>query len=276
MHAYCNKVLQMNLFSAHGKSSLVDKAKIVGHGLLRHLMNRKGVTPKVYRRLGFRFLLDGRSHVDRKIIVMNRWEPRQMDFLTKAVAGFRGKGEPVFLDIGAYFGVYSFLMWRTGVFHRIVAFEADAHNFAQLQANLFLNYATHAITAQNLAVSDQDGTVHILDSTQHPDGNRGGTGFALPDHQGDKFETRAVTIDSHLNLRGTHIAIKIDIEGHEPYALRGMEQTLRENQVLLQIEAYESSRAEVFSLLGEYGLRHVTSIDYDHYFTNISPAELGC
>lgn len=266
----------MNLFSAQGKFSLVDQAKIAGHSLLRRLMNRKGVTPKVYRRLGYRFLLDGRSHVDRKIIVMNRWEPRQMEFLTKAVGRFRGKGEPVFLDIGAYFGVYSFLMLRTGVFRRIVAFEADAHNFAQLQANMFLNHATHAISAQNLAVSDRNGTVHILDSTQHPDGNRGGTGFALPDHQGNKFETRAVTIDSHLHLRGEHIAIKIDIEGHEPQALRGMEQTLRENRVLLQIEAYPSSREEVFSLMEQYGLRHVKSIDYDHYFTNISSAELGC
>ena len=233
------------------------------------------MTPKVYRRLGYRFLLDGRSSVDRKIIVMNRWEPRQMEFLTKAVECFRGKENPIFLDIGAYFGVYSFLMLKTGVFHRIVAFEADAHNFAQLQANMFLNHATHAISAQNLAVSDQNGTVHILDSTKHPLGNRGGTGLALPDHEGDKFETRAITIDSHLDLRGADIAIKIDIEGHEPAALMGMEQTLRANRVLLQVEAYEGTQEQIFSLLKSYGMRHVKSIDYDHYFTNISESGLS-
>jgi len=260
--------------STPSKLNLIDKAKIAGHGLLRRMMNRKGVTPKVYRRLGYRFLLDGRSHVDRKIIVMNRWEPRQMAFLTKAVECFRNKEEALFLDIGAYFGIYSFLMLKTGVFRRIVAFEADAHNFAQLQANMFLNHATHRIAAHNLAVSDHNGIVHILDSTEHPEGNRGGTGCALPDHPGSKFETSAVTIDSHLHLRGAHIAIKIDIEGHEPYALRGMEQTLRTNKVLLQIEAYEASREQVFSQLNDYGMRHLTTIAYDHYFTNMNDAEL--
>ncbi len=198
-----------------------------------------------------------------------------MDFLTKAVECFRGKENPVFLDIGAYFGVYSFLMLKTGIFNQIVAFEADAHNFAQLQANMFLNYATHAINAQNMAVSDHNGMVHILDSTQHPLGNRGGTGLAMPDHEGGKFETRAITIDSHLNLRGGHIAIKIDIEGHEPSALAGMEQTLRENRVLLQVEAYEGTREQIFSLLKSYGMRHVKSIDYDHYFTNLDDSALS-
>jgi FkbM family methyltransferase len=255
--------------------TLISKAKIAGHGLLRHVMNRKGVTPKVYRRLGYRFLLDGRSSVDRKIIVMNRWEPKQMDYLTKAVECFRGRENPLFLDIGAYFGVYSFLMLKTRIFGRIVAFEADSHNFAQLQANMFLNHATHAISAQNLAVSDRDGTVHILDSTQHPLGNRGGTSMASPDHEGRKFETKAITIDSHLNLRGAWLAIKIDIEGHEPAALKGMEQTLRENRVVMQVEAYAGTEKEVFDLLQTYGMRHLKTIDYDHYFTNISEFELS-
>lgn len=255
--------------------NLINKAKIAGHGLLRQVMDRKGVRPKVYRRLGYRFLLDGRSSVDRKIIVMNRWEPKQMEFLTNTVECFRNAENPLFLDIGAYFGVYSFLMLRTGIFRRIVAFEADAHNFAQLQANMFLNHASHAITARNLAVSDHDGTVHILDSTQHPLGNRGGTGLVSQDHVGGKFETKAVTIDSHLNLRGACVAIKIDIEGHEPAALKGMEQTLRENRVVLQVEAYEGTEEEVFALLTNFGMRHLKSIDYDHYFTNIGQAELA-
>ena len=260
--------------SKPGKPTLIDKAKIAGHSLLRTMMDRQGVTPKVYRRLGFRFLLDGRSHVDRKIILMNRWEPRQMEFLTKSVECFRNKEHPVFLDIGAYFGVYSFLMWNTGIFRRLIAYEADAHNFAQLQANLFLNHASHAITAHKLAVSDQDGLMHILDSTRHPEGNRGGTGLVPPDHAGDKFETGAIAIDYHLDLRSAHIAIKIDIEGHEPSALRGMEQTLRNNHVLLQIEAYEATREPVFSLLTAYGMRHLKTIDHDHYFTNMSESEI--
>ena len=47
----------------------------------------------------------------------------------------------VFLDVGAHWGLYALLAHRTRQFERIVAFEPDPANYAQLQANLFLNDA---------------------------------------------------------------------------------------------------------------------------------------
>jgi FkbM family methyltransferase len=245
------------------------------HRVLGNLMRRGSDTAKIYRRLGFRFILDRKSLVDRGLILARRYERRQMDYFTRITGHFRGKPDTVFLDIGAYFGIYSFVFWKTGIFEKILAFEADAHNFSQLQANIFLNNAAHNILGRNLAVSDGEGIVHLLDSNAHPDGNRAGTHCVTENSVLQKFEVESVCIDTYLNLSGMHLAIKLDIEGHEPAALRGMERTLRENKVLLQIEIFEPQQEVVFPLLDKLGLRQINAIYPDFYYTNISPNDLG-
>ncbi|MPZ32613.1 MAG: FkbM family methyltransferase [Rhodospirillales bacterium] len=68
----------------------------------------------------------------------------------------RHGGKAVFLDIGAHWGLYALVARQSGMFDRIVAFEPDPTNYGQLQANLFLNGATTAIEALQLATSDRE------------------------------------------------------------------------------------------------------------------------
>jgi FkbM family methyltransferase len=223
----------------------------------------------MYKRLGFEFVLDRSSLVDRCVIETGQWEPKQLALFTRLAELYRGRKNNVFLDIGAYWGLYSFMFMKTRIFDQIYAFEADAHNFSQLQTQIFLNRAAREIKAFNKAISARNQVMHVWDSLSHPDGNRGGVGMV---HEGFQYPTPridAVTIDSFLTLSDCNLAIKIDVEGHEQHVLPGMERTVRENRIIMQVEVYEQQADATFPILEKLGLRRFNQIEYDFYYTNI-------
>src|SRR4051812_3979529 len=83
------------------------------------------------KRLGLRLLLDQENAIDRQIFISGAWEPDCVDMLFRLIEQERQrhKGEAVFLDVGAHWGLYSLLAWKTGHFDRVVAFEPDPTNF---------------------------------------------------------------------------------------------------------------------------------------------------
>ncbi|MBJ7311890.1 FkbM family methyltransferase [Rugamonas sp. CCM 8940] len=223
----------------------------------------------IYDRLGCRLLLDPSSLVDRCVINQGSWEPEQVAYFLQLAERFRGKEKTAFLDIGAYWGMYSLLFAKAGLASEIFAFEADRHNFAQLQSNVFLNGAARQIKAFNKAVSESDHLMYAWDSTSHPDGNRGGVGMV---HQGFEYATMevdGVTLDSFLGLKDRNLIVKIDVEGHEQHVLLGMERTVKENRILMQVEVYEPQQPVTFAILERMGLRRIHQIDHDFYYTNI-------
>ncbi len=226
----------------------------------------------IHDRQGLTLLLDRGSIVDRALIDSDAWEREQLDYLFHLARRAGRIGSMMFVDVGAYFGLYSLLALRTGLFDRIHAFEADRDNFAQLQANLLLNDATHAITAANIAVTDTTGTIRFSDSRTHPDGNRAGVGIL--DDGADSYPAPATTIDAALHATGAVIVMKIDVEGHEARVLKGMERTLRNNRVIMQVEIYEAQNDVSLAEIARLGLRRLNTIYPDHYFTNMTDAEL--
>jgi FkbM family methyltransferase len=231
--------------------------------------------PRVHERAGFKLMLDPTSLVDRCMIDAGMWEPEQTSFLMRLIRAQRRARDPVFLDIGSYWGLYSLLAMREGV-RRIHAFEADRHNHAQLQAQLFLNDAVGRITAHHRAVSSKAGVLNCWDSRCHPDGNRGGVGiWGAGDPTHPTFEVPSVAIDEHLPLRDEFIFVKLDVEGHESHALEGMRRTIRNNRVVMQIELFAKDEAVMLPLTEELGLRCFHRIDVDRYFTNASDTELA-
>lgn len=229
----------------------------------------------LFNRMGFTLLLDETSIVDRTVIETNTWEAEQLAYFAGLVERFRGKPNATFLDIGSYWGLYSLLTLRSGVFDTMYAFDADRHNFAQLQANLFLNNATHAITTLNKAVSDKPGKLLFWDSRTHPNQNRAGVGVVNEDAGLPSYEVEAVTIDSMITVTGINLLMKIDVEGHEAPVLRGMTQALANNNVVMQIEVFEQHHDQVFAEVEKLGLRTIHTIYPDHYLTNMSVTELG-
>ena len=229
----------------------------------------------VYQRLGFNLLLDPSSIVDHCVIETGTWEPEQLAYFAQLIERLRGRPRLVFFDIGSYWGLYSLITQRTKAFSEIRAFEADKCNFGQLQSNLFLNNALHAVRALNMAVSDQVATLTFWDSRTHPDGNRAGVGII--DNSGERqgYPVNADTIDNLTTESGSCILMKIDVEGHEEFVLRGMQRTVATNKVVMQIEVYEAQHDRVFSEVEKLGLRCFHTIYPDYYLTNMTIEELG-
>ena len=134
----------------------------------------------------------------------------------------------VVLDIGANFGLYTALSASIVRNHgRLYTFEGNPRLFRSLQRTIVANdlYFNHNIFLANVLVSSESGRGVLHYSTNLPSGG------TMSDVQLCGGEQRAVevemtTIDDFLPSDLTVDLAKIDVEGHEPMVLRGMEKTI--------------------------------------------------
>ncbi len=223
----------------------------------------------IYDYQGMKLLLDDRSLVDRTILTEGYWEKAEIDYFSALWPRESGKRK-LFFDLGAYFGLYSLHAWASKLFDEIHAFEADAYNFAQLQAQIFINEAMD-IKAYNLAVSDHVGTVRISSSLEYQV-NRGMTFIS----DTGRSEVECTALDMMFpDIKDSLVYAKIDVEGHELSALRGMRNIIKNNHVLLKVEAIKqdngfiSVRENRYNFIDEYGLSMLHEINSDIFATNM-------
>lgn len=207
------------------------------------------------------FLVNYRNYVDRQIAFYDDFETQQLDYLLE---GIRRYGCTVFVDIGANIGFYTVHIAREALHARLIAFEPDPRNCDQLRANLFLNALSTRVELHRVAISDHAGKLAF---EAFPDTS---TGQSHVVEHGGSSVVEAVRLDDLLFLKGAKIAIKIDIEGHEAAALKGMHALLAANHCLLQAEVFPANLERVRALLADFGYREVHVIDHDHYFTNFA------
>jgi len=201
-----------------------------------------------------------------------------MRFGQSSLARVVGRGEPaveqaflelthpgdVIFDIGANIGWYSLLAARrVGATGRVVAFEPDVGNAALIQQNAASNRLTNVVVVP-AAVSDQDGWATFLD--------KGSLQGRLDKDDDDAQRERRASQDQKvkgavpvpvLSLDGwiaqaglpSPSLIKIDIEGGEIGALRGMQNTLRVTGPTLIIELH-GTRDAVLDLLDGFDYEH--------------------
>jgi FkbM family methyltransferase len=137
----------------------------------------------------------------------------------------------VVLDIGANIGLYTAVAGTSiGPHGRVYAFEGNPLAFAALQRTAWANqlFDEKRVILANMLVSDHcgRGTLHFP-----RDILVGGT-MSKAILQGEQFtnarsvEVNTTTIDAYLPADLAVDLAKIDVEGHEPMVLRGMEQTI--------------------------------------------------
>jgi len=153
------------------------------------------------------------------------------DMEANALPVFRSflKTDSVVLDIGANFGLYTAIsasvMKDNG---RLYAFEANPHTFDLLRRTLYANRLAHHpnVTAVNALVGERAGrgTLHYLPEFL------GGATMTDIGQWGDakrSIELDMIAIDEFLPPGLTVDMVKIDVEGHEPFVIRGMQKTIR-------------------------------------------------
>jgi FkbM family methyltransferase len=145
----------------------------------------------------------------------------------------------VVLDIGANFGLYTALSASIVRNHgRLYAFEGNPRVFKSLRRTVAANdlHLNPNVVAANVLVSSESGRGVLHYSANLPSG---GTMLDLHLSGGKRnaVEVEMTTIDDFLPSDLTVDLVKIDVEGHEPSVVRGMERTIaRSPNIRLIIE----------------------------------------
>jgi FkbM family methyltransferase len=196
------------------------------------------------------------------------YEPLQPFFL---LALAERAGCQTFIDVGANIGAYSLFATLVPSVSRVVAFEADPTTLAELRQNVSLNSLEDRVDVHGNAVSDGIKTV-AFGKVGYLSGANSIVSTSI--HEPATFresQTVETTTLDHVLVDGAlgPLAIKIDVEGHEPAVLEGATSVLRENPVVVQIECYGEAGRETRRRLRDLGIAEITSIGPDHFFTNI-------
>jgi FkbM family methyltransferase len=156
----------------------------------------------------------------------------------------------VVLDIGANFGLYTAISASFMKDHgRLYSFEANPHTFDLLKRTLYANRLAHHpnVAAVNALVGENTGrgTLHYLPEFL------GGATMTDVGQWGEakrSIDLDMISIDQFLPAGLAVDLVKIDVEGHEPFVIRGMQKTIRQSpNIRIFIEFVEAFLAHTVS-----------------------------
>ena len=195
--------------------------------------NSLGIANRIYKKKlhdNFYMLLNPTEHIQQQLFWYGYYEKELSDLLKKSV-----KPGDVFLDLGANIGYFSLLVASNSPSAKVISFEPVAGLFQNMNDNISLNNIKN-ISTINVAVGEINEEKELFVSA--PD-NLGMSSFHQPENFSGKTErVRVVTIDDWFEtsgLPGIDI-IKLDIEGSELAALKGMKEVLQEQKPFLIVE----------------------------------------
>jgi FkbM family methyltransferase len=199
------------------------------------------------------------NYVDRQIVFYDDFETEQTRYLFEQM---KARGCDLFVDVGANIGFYAVQVALRGLSRNILAFEPDEWNRLQLGANILINRVIGKITVRDQAVSSFSGTVAFSPASNTS------TGQSRVDERGRGAAVPCVSLDDVVADSGRRIFIKMDIEGHELAAIRGMKGCAERNRVFLQVESFPTHVEHVKNELAGMAMSHVARIGDDHFFAN--------
>ncbi len=185
---------------------------------------------------------------------------------TKIIKEVLKPGDIIF-ELGANIGYYSLLesklIKETG---KIFAIEPELENFNLLKRNIDLNNIKN-VEVFNIAISNENGNSKFYvtkDSNLHSMYKpRSG------DYKEVIIETR--TVDKFLENKGKINFLRMDIEGYEYQALKGMQETLKNNKDLSLFIELHTSRVgmkkarELLNNLKSYNFEIFALITHDNF-----------
>ncbi len=177
------------------------------------------------------------------------------------------------VDIGANIGYYTCLFASlVGETGKIFAFEPDSNNFKLLEASIKINKFNNVILI-NKAVSDKNGKSNLYldqNENQSDDFNAsGGHSLVVTDYRNKFIEVETITLDSYFQKEDTKNTkidfIKMDIEGAEPLALKGMRNIIINNPSLKLISEILPYALKASGTTAQVYLTNLSNIGFKFY-----------
>lgn len=213
------------------------KMKDVIYSPLRERRQKQIVAAKEERRrfvsrinqINSRIEIDPESFLSSRVFVSGSYEPDVVHYLKRIL-----RPGMVCVDAGANVGYLSVLMAKkVGRRGRVISFEPTQRSFASLRRNVQLNGLTN-VFAEQVALADHNGTLEFNEGPAGYDVYNSAGNITHPSALSVPFQKTmvpCVTLDSYASANNINRVdlIKIDVEGGELSALKGMEATLENN-----------------------------------------------
>ncbi|RYY06192.1 MAG: FkbM family methyltransferase, partial [Sphingobacteriaceae bacterium] len=180
-----------------------------------------------------------------------------------------------FVDVGANVGLYSSIILKAFGEKRIIAIEPEANNFTMLNTNIALNTTNqNKITTLNIAI----GATSKLIELEHPTSNNNGTFRVAVNDINTNIAKKYYpmmdldTVFKSLDIKAVTL-MKIDIEGYEMEALKGIDWSseYKPQNILMEFSDYVSrtgtSTQEILEYLIKKGYQPY-SVDKVPYLTS--------
>jgi FkbM family methyltransferase len=201
---------------------------------------------------GALFELDLTDRIQAEAFLVRRYASNLVDLLSKRLA----PGD-VFFDVGANVGLVTFSVAALVPEVSIHAFEPHPANVARWRRNRELNGGVEA-SLQPVAVGERSG------STRLHIGEESGAHYVSESPEEEGITVPMITLDAYSEAHGieTIHALKLDVEGHEPFVLAGGHRLLLEGRIRcivcelndFHLKRNGSSREAVIDTLRGYGL----------------------
>ena len=249
---------------------------------------------KIFNIENFKLKLNLRNSLERKIFLENSFENEQINFIKKNI---KNVNFDYFIDIGAYIGYYTLYFSQFSNIQKIVSIEANKTNYDNLLKNISLNKLNNVI-AHNFACSDTDSQVKLWYSDPNKMG--GSSVLNTNDYEFNKYSSNPNLDQNHLkkhynksykdykkskenffyqnveskkfdnifNTINKNLLIKIDVERHEIFVLKGAEKILNNNKIFLQIEIFPELFNDINDFLISRNFKLINNIGWDYYFKN--------
>jgi len=195
--------------------------------------NSLGIANRTYKKRlhdSFFMLLNPTEHIQQQLFWYGYYEKELGELLKKII-----KPGEVFLDLGANIGYFSLLVANNSPSVKVISFEPVAGLFQNMNDNISLNNIKN-ISTVNAAVGEISGEGELFVSAPN---NLGMSSFHQPEnYSGKKERVKIVTIDDWFKTSGLSKidVIKLDIEGSELDALKGMKEMLQKDKPIVIVE----------------------------------------
>ncbi len=171
--------------------------------------------------------------------------------------------DTVFVDVGAYMGLYTVYACRRA--RRVLAVEPNPMALAYLKANVALNNCHNTIVVPK-AASDKMGVVKLRIPRPARRGLIPTTASIVWSFEETlEIDVETDTLDNIVDEAGLDTVdfVKIDIEGAEGLVVKGAERTLRKSRTIL-IEIWPEN-TWIISYLQALGYKLAKVVDHQHY-----------